>query len=209
MMMKKQSEMPQNQTVKTVFEPATGKVELSQEISGTKSTLSADEKRAILRARAQTLAIEKTDESVSEEFLEIIGFRLSTETYGIETAFVREVYPLKDFTMLPGIPAFVLGIINVRGQIISVIDLKKFFNLPGKGLGELNKVIIIKNDRMEFGILADVILGTQLIPVASIQTSLPKISGIGGEYLKGVTAEHLIMLDAKNILEDEKIIVNQ
>lgn len=174
-----------------------------------KDNLSSDQTRAILKARAKALSVEKKEESDSEEFLEIIGFRLSTETYGIETAFVREVYPLKDFTMLPGVPAFVVGIIAVRGQIISVIDLKKFFNLPGKGLGELNKVIILKNDRMEFGILADVILGTQLIPVTAIQTSLPKISGIGGEYLKGVTIEHLIVLDAKRILEDEKIIVNQ
>lgn len=106
-----------------------------------------------------------------KEFLEIIEFRLASETYGIESAFVREVYPLKDFTPLPGAPPFVLGIINVRGQILSVVDLKKFFNLPQKGLGELNKVIIIRNEQLEFGILADVMLGTRPI---SLETILPQ-----------------------------------
>lgn len=208
-MKNQKSEAPQNSKKMADSNLVGNNIEFLPETSLQKDNLSSENIRAILKARAKALSVEKREESFSEEFLEIIGFRLSTETYGIETAFVREVYPLKDFTILPGVPAFVVGIIAVRGQIISVIDLKKFFNLPGKGLGELNKVIIIKNDRMEFGILADVILGTQLIPVAAIQTSLPKISGIGGEYLKGVTIEHLIVLDAKRILEDEKIIVNQ
>jgi purine-binding chemotaxis protein CheW len=168
-----------------------------------------EEKRAVLKARAQALALEKEDKTVKQELIEIIEFRLASEIYGIETAYVREVYPLKDYTILPGVPAFVLGIINVRGQIISVIDLKKFFNLPEKGLGELNKVIIIQNEKMEFGILADIIQGTHSVQLDAIRISLPNIGSVGSEYLKGVTKEHLIILDAKKILEDEKIIVNQ
>jgi len=74
--------------------------------------------------------------------------------------FVREVYPLRDFTVLPGVPTYIFGIINVRGQILPVIDIKKFFNLPEKGLGDLNRVIILYNDQMEFGILSDVVTVT-------------------------------------------------
>ena len=88
--------------------------------------------------------------------IEIITFTLATETYGVESAFVREVYPLKEFTPLPGLPPFIFGIICVRGQILPVVDLKKFFNLPEKGLGEMNKVIILGNGQMEFGIMARV-----------------------------------------------------
>jgi purine-binding chemotaxis protein CheW len=197
------------QKTKVNWDEIKRKVTLLQEALTQKVTMPPEEKRSILKTRAQTLALEKKDETVQKEFIEIIGFSLAPETYGIETAFVREVYPLKNYSILPGVPAFVLGIINVRGQIVSVIDLKKFFNLPEKGLGQLNKVIIIRNERMEFGILADVIHGTHSISPESIQTSLPIISGIGSEYLKGVTGEHLIILDAKKILEDEKMIVNQ
>ncbi|TRZ52091.1 purine-binding chemotaxis protein CheW, partial [bacterium] len=145
----------------------------------------------------------------NQEFLEIVAFRLASETYGIEAAYVREAYPLRDFTPLPGVPPFVLGIVNVRGQILSVIDLKKFFDLPAGGLGQLNKLIILWDEQMEFGILADEILGAQSIPLDSIQPAPPTVSGIGAEYLRGITAERVILLDAEKILNDEKIIVDQ
>jgi purine-binding chemotaxis protein CheW len=170
---------------------------------------SPKEKGAILKARARVLARETEEAGAAREFLDIIEFSLAAETYGIESAFVREVYPLKDFTPLPGTPPFVLGIVNVRGQILSVIDLKKFFNLPEKGLGQLNKVIIIRNDRMEFGILADAVLDARPIPLETIQAAPPTVTGIGAGYLKGVTGGRMIILDAEKILGDEKIIVHQ
>ncbi|MCJ7523799.1 MAG: chemotaxis protein CheW [Candidatus Aminicenantes bacterium] len=166
-------------------------------------------KDSILKARARTLAQEPEQALAARSFIEITEFRLTSETYGIESSFVREVYPLKDFTPLPGMPSFVLGIVNIHGQILSIVDLKKFFNLPEKGLGEFNKVIILHNERMEFGILADVILGTRSVPLGAIQAAPPTITGIGAEYLKGVTGERVIVLDAEKILNDEKIIVSQ
>ena len=162
---------------------------------------------AILKTRARFLAQEPKKAPMAGAFLEIIEFRLASETYGIETMFVREIHPLKDFTPLPGVPPFVLGIANVRGQILSVVDLKKFFNLRDKGLGELNKVIVLRNSRMEFGILADAIIGTRSVPLDAIQAPPATITGIGAEYLKGITGERVIILDAEKILNDEKNIV--
>ena len=163
----------------------------------------------ILKNRAIALAQEPEQKRVASEILEVITFTLAAETYGIESAFVREVYPLKDFTPLPGVPLFIFGIINVRGQILPVIDLKKFFNLPEKGLGELNRVIILWNDQMEFGILADVVHGTQTIETEDIQDAPLAVSGIGEEYLKGVTKERLILLNAERLLSDKSIVVNE
>ena len=102
-----------------------------------------------------------------------------------------------------------LGIVNVRGQILSVVNLKKFFGLPEKGLGQLNKLIILRNERMEFAILADEILGARTLAVDAIQASPSTLSGIGATYLRGVTVERVIILDAEKILGDEKIIVHQ
>ena len=168
-----------------------------------------EEKQAVLRTRALSLATEEDNKENNRDYIEIVEFNLSFEKYGIETKYIREVCSLKNYTALPGLPAFVFGITNIRGQILSIIDLKKFFNLPEKGLGELNKIIIVKNEQMEFGILADTIQGTGLLPVDTIRASLPGTSDIGSEYLKGITEEHLIVLDAKKILEDKRIIINQ
>ena len=164
---------------------------------------------AILKLRARILAQEPKKASMEETFIEIVEFRLASETYGIESLFIREIHPLKDFTLLPGIPPFVLGITSVRGQILSVVDLKKFFNLPDNGLCELNKLIILHSCRMEFGILADAIIGTRSVPLDAIRLPPATITGIGAEYLKGVTGERIIILDAGKILDDKKIIVNQ
>lgn len=166
-----------------------------------------EERRAILRARALALARVPTPAAV-DDTLDVLQFHLGSETYGIESAFVREVYPLKAFTPLPGVKSFVLGIVNVRGQILSVVDLKKLFNLPGRGLGELNKVIILRDDLMEFGILADVILGATRLPRSAIQPPIPTVTGIGAEYLLGVTGDGVTVLDAHRLLQDPKIVVN-
>lgn len=165
--------------------------------------------RSILEARARALAREPEQAVAGREFLDVIEFRLASETYGVESTFVREICPLDDFTPLPGAPPFVLGIVNVRGQILSVVDLKRFFNLPEKGLGQLNKLIILRNDRMEFGILGDDILGARILPLDTVRPTPPTVTGIGAEYLRGVTSDHTILLDAENILNDPKIIVHQ
>lgn len=202
-------EPEQMQKTKVDWNEIKCRVNSQQESLDWKNILPPEEKHTLLKARAQALAVETKDEAAQNEFIEIVVFRLASETYGIESTFIREVYPLKDFTILPGTPSFVLGIVNVRGQIISVIDLKKFFNLPEKGLGELNKVIIVRNKEVEFGILADTIQGTRSISIEEVQTLPVSTSGIGAGYLRGVSNDHIIILDVEKVLEDEKIIVNQ
>src|SRR5271169_685400 len=128
----------------------------------------------ILKARAEALAREPI-ETKDKDSIEVVEFLLASEYYGIESRYIHEVYPIKDYTPVPGTPLFVLGLINVRGQIISVINIKKFFDMPDKGISDLNKVIIIHDDTMEFGILADSILGVRNIPLSELQPSLPTL----------------------------------
>jgi purine-binding chemotaxis protein CheW len=167
------------------------------------------EKRRILRERTRLLAVEPLKEATTEGHLEVLEFLLAYENYAIETGYVREVYPLKDFTPLPSVPAFVLGLVNVRGRIISIIDLKKFFGLPEKGLGNLNKIIVIDESGMEFGILADEMLGIRKVSRERIQPAPAADSSVRTEYVKGVTDEQLIILETGKILSDKKIIIQE
>jgi len=174
-----------------------------------KVLLSAEERKSILRKRAEQMGAEIEDNHMGVEWFPVIQFVLSDETYAIESRFVREIYPLTEFTLIPGTPSFVLGVINIRGEIISVINLKKFFNLSEKGLGELNKVIILENSHMEFGILADVVVGNFRIATSDIQSVDNQKLAIGTQYLKGITKDHLILLDAEKMLTDPKMMINQ
>lgn len=167
------------------------------------------EKEKTLKARTKALAREVKEEELAAEYLTVTEFMLADERYGIELNNIVEVYPLKDLTPVPCTPLFVLGIFNVRGQIQTIIDIKKFFDLPDKGLSDLNKVIIVRAREMKAGILADVITGIRSIPFREIQPTLPTLTDIRAEYMKGVTSDQLIVLDVEKIFSDERIIVNE
>lgn len=167
------------------------------------------EKQKILRERARKLAIEGKNEDTGNVKFEIVEFMLSGERYGMESTYIREVYPLGDFTPIPCTPSFVLGVINIRGQVLSIIDIGTFFDLPRQGVTDLNMVIVLSSGTLEFGILADDILGVRMVAVQDIQESLPTLTGIRAEYLKGVTNDRITVLDARKILAGTKLIVHQ
>lgn len=172
-------------------------------------TPSSAETQRVLMARAQALGRVPEAAETAGEHIDVVEFVLAHERYAIESHYVREVAPLENLTPLPCTPAFVLGIVNLRGEILSVIDIKKFFELPEQGLTDLNKIIVLQSEDMVFGILADAIAGVRRIPVTDIQPSLPTLTGIREDYLQGVTPERLVILDAEKLLTDESIIVQE
>ena len=168
-----------------------------------------EETERILSSRARALAQEGTRAHAPQDVLEIVAFTVAGENYGVESAYVREVYALKALTRLPGTPPFVLGIVNLRGRILSVVDIKKFFDLPDKGLSDLNKLVILGNDAMTFGVLADAIEGIRQISLSELQPSLPAPAGVRGDYVRGVSGERLVVLAAERLLSDPKLLVQQ
>ena len=169
----------------------------------------SDDAIDVLRARAKLLARPARREAADGELLEVLEFRLAQESYALPTRHVNEVYPLKDLTPLPGTPAFLPGIVNVRGRITPVVDIKKFFDLPDLGLTDLHRIIIVRGHGMELGLLADVIVGVRSIVHSSLQASPATLTGIRADYLLGVTAERLIVLNLDRILADPGLVVHQ
>jgi len=180
---------------------------MTHDLAHIASTLSPSAAGQILRERARVLA--RAPERALDALLEVLEFRLGSEHYAVETRNVGEVYPLKDLTPLPRTPTFVRGIVNLRGHILPVLDLKRLFDLPEVGLTDLHCIIVVRSADLEFGLLADVIVGVQTIPLDSLQASLPTLTGIRDEYLKGVTAERLVVLDLPGILADPKIVIHE
>jgi len=183
--------------------------EAGRESEGIRSMPSEDEQEEILTARAKALSRPPEKKESAAERVEIVEFLLAHERYGIELSYIGEIYPLKDLTEIPCTPPFVLGVMNVRGNILSVIDMRKFFELTDKGLPDLNKVIIVRNDTMEFGILADAVLGVRWLSLGRLLPSLPTLTDIRSDYLKGVTGDRLVVLDGGKILSDRGIVVHE
>lgn len=178
---------------------------LAAELSG---EVDPGEVQGVLEARAAELAV-PPPEPRSGRHLECLEFVLSGERYALELRYLIQTLPLTDFTPLFCTPPFVLGLTSLRGRIISIIDLRRFFELPLVGLADLNRVMVVGNGAMEFGILADSIVGVVSVPVAELQPAPAAFTGLREEFLSGVTAERLAVLDLGKILADRRIVVHE
>ena len=200
---------PDNQPARTDWQKVHHQLQIDQTAIERGWAPTPEEKQNILKTRAENLAREPEAEAKAGVSMEVVQFHLAGEDYAIESLYIREVHPLKGLTPLPCTPPFVSGIVNVRGQILSVIDLKKRFDLPDKGLTDLAEVILLHAEDMEFGLLADAIEGVREIPLDDIQPSLPTLTDVRAAYLRGVTNEQLVILDGAKLLSDERLIVHE
>jgi len=164
--------------------------------------------RRILRERSELLAVNKMSESTPGEYLDVILFQLAGERYGIESFFVREVHALRDLTPLPGTPPFILGIVNARGRIVSLVDLCRLLDMPEHGPTELDRIIVIGDDTMEMGLLAHEVFGASRVDTSTLQVSLPTLTGFRQQLLRGMTPERTVIIDGGCLLHDERILDN-
>jgi len=171
--------------------------------------ISDDEKKRLMHIRANNLAVEPENENELTGTIDVVEFDLAHEKYGIESKWIKEVFPLKDLTPIPCTPSFILGITSIRGQIIPVTDVKLFFDLPTGDITNLNRLMVIKSDDMTLGILADSVESVRQIRDNDIYDCPGGNAHKRNEYLKGVTKDHLIILDIKKILSDPKIKVDE
>lgn len=160
-----------------------------------------------LRARARELAKPPAREDSSMQLVEIVDFRLGPERYAFPAALVREVFNLTEITLLPGVPPFVLGVTNLRGRILSVIDIRRLFGFGGIGLTNLNRAIVLCHEGMELAVLADEVVGTYTSDRAKWQKSMPTLAGNREKFLGGVTGDRVVVLDAEALLKSKDLLV--
>jgi purine-binding chemotaxis protein CheW len=171
-------------------------------------TRGPEETRRILaeRARAAARPPARPDDA---QRLEVLAFTLAGDSFAVETMHVTEVCPLKDLTAVPCTPPFLAGVMNLRGRVLAVVDLRKFFDMPTSGLTELNRVIVLAGGCDELGLLADSIDGVRSLGVSDLQEGLPTLTGVREKFLKGVTGRMLAVLDGGRLLADVGLKVDE
>jgi purine-binding chemotaxis protein CheW len=175
----------------------------------TKDATNSSEKNAILKQRAEALAVPREKAQTESQSIQVLVFTLGPERFGVRSETVREVCPMRQVTRVPCVPSFVIGIINIRGKIFSILDIRRLLNLPEARSQNQEKVIIIGFEDIELGILADDVCGVQQIAVSDIQQDVPIISGLNEKYLFGITADRLTILNVAIFLSDQSIIVDE
>jgi len=184
--------------VRARLDEARAKTAASTEVSPERS-------RAIMEERARTLARVPEVLDAGETY-EVLTFGLGPERYCIQTKHTREVVRFVDYTPVPGTPDFVVGVTNLRGEVVCVIDLRKFFGVPHRGLSDLSRVIALGAESTELGIVADQVFEVSALRASDILQP-PASSAVGHEYLLGVTREAAIVLDGGALLRDPKLTI--
>jgi purine-binding chemotaxis protein CheW len=171
--------------------------------------LSPERAQAVLEERARALAQVPVQAPPASEVLEIAVFTLANERYGIETRHVREVVRFTEYTPVPGAPDFLVGVFNLRGEILAVIDLRKFFGVADRGVTDLSRVLVLGDERAEFGVLADAAHEVRTVRTDEVLEPPGSVAGVGREYLRGVTQEALIVLNGSVLLRDARLFIDQ
>ena len=163
----------------------------------------------ILHNRAEAIAKASETEEDTSKHISIIEFSLGQEKYAIETQYLKEVTGSNQIFEIPCTPYYIYGVINLRGKIITVIDLKKYLQLNYKGISDSSSIVIVEYKNSQVGLVADSIEGIHDISIEEIQNSKPKLKNIKDTFLQGITQDTVIVLDIVKLLEDEEILVNE
>ena len=137
--------------------------------------------------------------------LQLVVFKLGQEEYGIPITQVQEINRLTTPTKIPKAPVFVEGVINLRGKIIPIVDLRKRFGLAQEEHSEDSRIVVAEIAGNTIGVTVDSVNEVIRIPAANIEPTPSIATNIGSEYLSGVGKVNdrlLILLDLNKILTD-------
>lgn len=150
-----------------------------------------------------TQAAEVSNEPVTQW----VTFRLENEKYGINVMRVQEVLRMTEIAPVPGAPDYVLGIINLRGSVVTVLDTRKRFSLAEKESDDATRIVIIEAENQVVGILVDSVAEVVDLHSADIETAPNVGNDDSSKYIQGVTSQGeqlLILIDVNKLLSDDE-----
>ncbi|ANB56461.1 cheW-like domain protein [Anoxybacillus sp. B7M1] len=147
---------------------------------------------------------------VRETELKVIVFQLKDEEYAIPVQQVRSIEKVQHITRVPRTPKFVKGVINLRGVVTPIIDLRERFGIESQSFNEQTRVIIVALGEIEVGLIVDAANDVLDIPVKSIEPPPEVIEAIEADYINGVAKvgkRLLILLNLEKVLDAEKSVL--
>jgi purine-binding chemotaxis protein CheW len=143
----------------------------------------------------------------TEELLQLVSFNIGQEEFGLDIQSIQEINRMVDITRVPNSPEFVSGVINLRGKVIPIIDLRKRFGFPSKEYDKNTRIIVVELNGMVVGFIVDAVSEVLRIPKSITEPPPAIVAGIGSEYITAVAKLEnrlLILLDLERILKDKE-----
>ena len=132
----------------------------------------------------QSRVVEARDQG--ETLLHLVTFNLGKEEYGVEIASVQEIIRASDITPVPGAQAHVRGVINLRGKIIPVVDLRKRFGLSDEGTGDDQRIIVVELGVKRIGMLVDSVSQVIRLPSGVVEEMPEEATSVDENFIRGV-----------------------
>lgn len=146
---------------------------------------------------------ENAGKSAVELTHHLVTFNLGKEEFGVDIGSVQEIIRATDITPVPGAPGHVRGVINLRGKIIPVVDLRKRFDLPDAEAGDGQRIVVVELGEKRLGMLVDNVSQVIKVPSTIVEVIPDEATSLDGNYIKGIGKLEnrlIIMLDLNNSL---------
>lgn len=152
--------------------------------------------------------VRKSLQAAQEQVLQWVTFHLDNETYGVNVMAVKEVLRYTQIAPVPGAPDYVLGIINIRGTVISVINTRRRFGLPDQEPTDNTRIVIIEVGKHVVGIMVDSVAEVVYLRQSEIETSPTVGKDDGARFIQGVcnkNDELLILVEFEKLLSQDEL----
>ena len=150
---------------------------------------------------------EDAKKQLSGTVVQVVSFRLATEEYGVDISQVQEIIRMVEITHVPRAPRFMEGVINLRGQLIPIIDLRTRFGMQKIDATKSTRIIVTEIGNKRVGIVVDSVSEVLNIPIENVEDAPEMIAGVGTEYIQGVgklDERLIIMLDLTMVISGEE-----
>ena len=144
-----------------------------------------------------------TDTAVTGDERQLVVFQLGAELYGVEISRVHEIIRLQSVTKVPRAPSFVEGVINLRGKVIPVVDLRRRFGLPTSDHTRASRIVVVEIGDQVVGVVVDGVSEVLRVNGATVEPPSPVVAGIDSEYIHGIAKlsdRLVILLDLDRVL---------
>lgn len=155
----------------------------------------------------EATVMEKKEASIKKaggELLQLVSFNIGSEEFGVDILKVQEINRMVEITKVPQAPEYVEGVINLRGKVIPIVDLRKRFNLEVKEYDKNTRIVVVDITGNIMGMVVDSVSEVLRLPADTIEPPPEIVTGINSEYIKGVAKLEdrlLIFLDLSKVID--------
>jgi purine-binding chemotaxis protein CheW len=183
--------------------------DLSREVAG---EMTEEELHDLWYRRALELSRAQVQEGQESDSLKMITFRLGADRYGVAIDMVREIQRAGRITPVPTAPDFVVGVMNLSGNILSVVDIRVFFGLSKVVMSGKTRILVVEGEGLRIGMVVDRVDEITDVRAEGIKPPLSLDKGITEDYIRGIAThrgEMLIVIELEKILKNPRLVVEE